>query len=498
MISLSLTKEGSSKYVVLNGFLMGPVTDPRIPIVPEVVTSRSSYDHLNQERGRFRENNVDNLQIIADLKHQPLDLEISPAPTVNYPDRVRWQCKTIAGVPTTTFASFGPGLPDKVGMWNTAYEWKQELLDRSDPYDVRIISVTAGKSSTYLLFSAVTVWRYRCISVSGNQFTYELSHYTFTGLAAKINARNWGVRQSAATIRGLIPSSGYTLISDGTKVATIYALSSALSLSIRDTIQKVETLAMVHLEPVNYPIPEKHFGDLAMEASDKVNANQVNMIAFLKDLRRPQELLPKLRNLRKLKTLANNYLVVKYGWLPTVSDLKEIWEAFHRAKPYFDPHGFKVYTSAHRETLVDGVRSFELEQHIKIAIDDTDEGVKDLIGRLDSIGFLPTFENVWDLLPYSFVVDWFTDVGGLLERIDSKLRLSRLGIRYTTMSLKKTGTYHLVPTPDLPFSGTIKLVHYHRWTSDQCPVPPLSVPLNGKTFNHWLEASALILQRTRK
>lgn len=257
-------------------------------------------------------------------------------------------------------------------------------------------------------------------------------------------------------------------------------------------------LAIAHLQPENFPTKEMHYGDLAMKASAKVNANQVNMIAFIADLRRPKEMLLKLRNLRKLKTLADNYLTINYGWLPTISDLQEIWEAMNRAKPYFDRHGFEIYTSGHRDVVLDGVRTFKLEQYLKIAIDDVDEGVKGLIGAVDSIGFLPTLENVWDLIPYSFVIDWFIGVGDFLERVDSHLRLLRLGIQYVTMSRKKTGTYDLVPTPSLPFSGTIELVHYQRWTSDQCPVPPLSAPSNTEPFDHWLEASALLVQRKKK
>jgi len=228
-----------------------------------------------------------------------------------------------------------------------------------------------------------------------------------------------------------------------------------------------------------------------------VNANSVNMIAFLRDLRKPQELIPKLRKLKKLRTTAGNYLSYKYGILPTIDDLKSIVAAVLKLKPYLDKNGFKTYGAGFTDSYTSSSITTKLEQHIKIAISDEDSAFDAIASKLDSMGFLPTLENVWDLIPYSFVLDWFVDVGDFLHRVDSRLRLVRLNIRYATMSRKETTSYKLIAGPNLPFAGPIDLVRYQRWVTDHCPVPPLSVSTPFSVSDHWLEAGALILSRSK-
>jgi hypothetical protein len=253
-------------------------------------------------------------------------------------------------------------------------------------------------------------------------------------------------------------------------------------------------------------IPEPvHFGDLAQEASARVNRNNINMIAFLKDIRNPKTMIPKLKNLSNLKTWSNNYLTVKYGVLPTISDLEHIWDAVKRAGPYIDKNGFSTY-SAGRTTLVPGVcRVFETdipvisgcEQHLKLALSNEDDGFQRIVEGLDNIGMLPTFENLWDIIPYSFVLDWFIDIGGFLERIDTHLRLERQNVRYVTMSQKESRVISF-PLGSMPYVfGELTRVYYHRWTSSQCPLPPLTLQQEPTPSDHWLEGGALIFQRIK-
>jgi hypothetical protein len=221
------------------------------------------------------------------------------------------------------------------------------------------------------------------------------------------------------------------------------------------------------------------------------------MIAFIRDLRKPQEMIPKLKNLKSLKSLANNYLTVNYGILPTIADVQTIVDAFKSAKPYLDKNGFKTYGAGYSDSTVVGDITYDLEQHIKLAIQDNDADILSLMNRLDSWGLLPTAENLWDLVPYSFVIDWLVDVGGYLERIDTRLRLKRLDIRYVTSSLKQTLRRDISPSNSFPYTGYVSLVQYHRWVSDQCPVPPLSLETTFQDFNHWLESTALLVQRQK-
>jgi hypothetical protein len=287
-------------------------------------------------------------------------------------------------------------------------------------------------------------------------------------------------------------------------VANLWLLSAVAPTSPAGALNFVDSKAYQVIDKVIWRNPETgaDYGDLAMKAVNKVNANSVNMIAFFRDLRDPAAMIPKLRNLSKLKTLADNYLVLKYGILPTIDDLQSIFEAFKRVKPHVDRNGFSVYRATESRTLTsDGIR-LDVDQRIKVAIEDEDDEFQMLIQRLDSMGFYPTFQNVWDLIPYSFVLDWFVDVGGFLERVDTRLRIARLNIRYATMSRKDTGMLAIAPahstTNPTFYTGSIQAVHYQRWVSDQCPQPPAFAQSETDPLSHWIEGAALIAQRGKK
>jgi hypothetical protein len=43
---------------------------------------------------------------------------------------------------------------------------------------------------------------------------------------------------------------------------------------------------------------------------------------------------------------------------------------------------------------------------------------------------------MWDLIPFSFVADWFVDVGGKLEAVDSAITFMAFDVQYVEMSMK--------------------------------------------------------------
>lgn len=289
-----------------------------------------------------------------------------------------------------------------------------------------------------------------------------------------------------------------TTVSNTQNTATWYYLDrDAIGVfSPQEAKLHCEALAQILLED-DFPLEDCAYGDLAMTASENVIRNDTNMLEFLRDLRHPKELIPRLRNLRNLKGIANTYLGVHYGVLPTIGDLKSIVGAFRKISPYLDRNGFSTYSAGHIASLEDGSMTYQLEQHLKLALGDEDDGFRALLQRLESMGTLPTFENLWDLVPYSFVIDWFSDVGDFLERIDTRLRLARLNIKYVTSSRKQTFSGPIPLDESIPYKGTIDLVRYHRWVEGHCPAPPLAPP-PSQGFNHWVEATALLVQRRRR
>lgn len=116
------------------------------------------------------------------------------------------------------------------------------------------------------------------------------------------------------------------------------------------------------------------------------------------------------------------------------------------------------------------------------------------VSALDKAGVLPSVDNIWELIPYTFVVDWFLHVGDVLEAQSARNRLARYNIRYVTMSQKDTFTKS-IGDGATSYVGVATVVNYHRWTTDRCPLPPLLPQFDTNGSSHWLEATALILQR---
>lgn len=507
MISLVSPLESEDRFFIWNNIAIGPCDLDGL-FQGEETQFRSSLSAIDQSKGIYGDNNVTHDKISGDVYYVPGFAASLAAPTMQYPyylkipaydlstydpywkkvidayfgfARSKQTARGYSGTSLSQIINWAFYRNPDTGLWTMtrilAFATSPTLITNCDQYE--ILSIRPNSTSK------------KSIIVSYRVKTYSSANGWPTGL-------DWTQERSYDDFESVIQGRPISKETTTTSLGSIYKFRYDAIFNPRDSRRKIDSL-VASLFPEEFPIKDKHYGDLASEASQQVNANSVNMIAFLRDLRKPQELIPKLRKLRNLKGLSDNYLTVEYGILPTISDIEEIIRAVKRIGPYLDKNGFETYTAGYHEVLTDKSMTYELTQRVKLAIDDEDDEFQALVQRLDSMGTLPTFENVWDLVPYSFVIDWFVDVGGFLERVDSSLRLSRLNIRYVTMSRKTNIRGSITtPKPETPFVGTIDWVHYHRWVSDQCPVPPLSLQTTFELPRHWLEAGALLAQRSKR
>jgi len=66
----------------------------------------------------------------------------------------------------------------------------------------------------------------------------------------------------------------------------------------------------------------------------------------------------------------------------------------------------------------------------KIVMDGSPSGLLSTILGADAIGILPKPSNLWDLVPFTFVVNWFTGVGNAIRRAEYALLLTSLPAYY--------------------------------------------------------------------
>lgn len=487
MISLDYPTANCVKFFIHSAIAFGPL-DGNLSYQATTIPIDLDSNLFRQARGIYGENSVLHSVSSGYLEYFPIFADCVPTPSLDFPRWVSIPVSTGMVMCQRGFAAnqavFVEGLQ--------ALNYYTQYATVRKPSGWRLVKVDAYKSSPFKAWRC-TVHDFVDFRWSNNQLKFTETVWQST-TTKDVASQNFSIPRSWEEIQAVIQKcTGWTSYST-TSVRDIYTTNPSLIKSPSVLAEDIAAL-MYTIARQNTAVPRKHFGDLAAQAVQGKRAVQVNMLAFLRDLKDVKSLIPKLKNLGKLKTWANNYLAVKYGILPTVDDLQKIVKAFNARKPFFDKNGYTMYNAKHLASVDDGSIAVSLEQRIKVAVADEDSDFDILLERLDSMGVLPTTENLWDLVRYSFVIDWFVDVGSLLERVDNRLRLMRYNIRYVTMSEKYAVSGVSTMSRAFPLNGSVSWRYYHRWVTDHCPLPPLTLTLSPTVADHWLEAAALIIQR---
>ena len=465
----------------------------------QILEFANETDEIYESPGIYGENYVLHEKASGMLAYNPLYVSVTGLPLYNpdeYLNRVSIPAYNFGGQPVSIIANHGfahDGCMSKCRIGTSSYYHFVVQTMAIDSLNVILWSIQGNATRLtsafkYELGPVITFDSiYARFSVKTTTYGFPINNpwdphkdYTLHDVLAEI-----GKKSSSSTSTTATTSQWFK----GRNIQQPICSPSSLKRAVE--------LRYAALKMEESPLELEPFGDLAMRASESVNANSVNMLEFLRDIGHPLDMIPKLSNLLKLRTHAGNYLAVQFGVLPTISDIQDIIGAFRKRKPYLDKCGFSVYNSSSSASASVKLHDFTLEQHLKLAIDDEDSDLDALTERLESWGILPTFENLWDLVPYSFVIDWLIDVGDLLRRVDTRMRLTRLNVRYVTMSVKRQTNKTFEWSAEFPYTGYIQSGYYYRWVSDQCPVPPTSLHASFLEFDHWIEALALLIQRRK-
>lgn len=240
----------------------------------------------------------------------------------------------------------------------------------------------------------------------------------------------------------------------------------------------------------------------------------------LRRIRAQRRLLPiGLHKQKVAENLADAWLELQFGWRPLLSDIKNGAQALHRYN-----RGNSVTTR--RITAVEtrrrelsnnayqqaesfagwGIRSVEMEHHQVIyrgavRVEAQDPKVFDpaLLG-FNPGSFVPT---AWELIPYSFLIDYFSNIGGIiygLSNLGTELAWCNRTVR---RSLEKTETafrWPLTWATGVSISGTYatcvsKSSTVERAAFNGNTIPGVAFKIPGFGSLKWLNIAALVASR---
>lgn len=203
------------------------------------------------------------------------------------------------------------------------------------------------------------------------------------------------------------------------------------------------------------------FAGVTLDFLDSAQYNQP--LKFLAESRAAWKGLTALSGARKLLVWsAKLYLLWRYVYKPTIKDCREVEQVvanWRKSKLRPESHvarGKVEGSSEFNGLLIKEQRWSKLSFSSPITSDQVD---------LYSLGLAPTLANLWDLIPFSFVLDWATNFNVLLDRIDFAVINRNYHIHYNTAGMKRTTEIECNTHPLLSFlgiEGTMKVTSYSR------------------------------------
>lgn len=239
------------------------------------------------------------------------------------------------------------------------------------------------------------------------------------------------------------------------------------------------------------------WGDLCQLSIDSVNYCSVNVISFIRELRDWRKLIPKIGKLLSPKTYASVYLWYKYGLTLSIQDsqalVKAVRNSFDDSLRCNDPGKKFAYAS---QFTVSRVRKYEVRStyRYKIAYEAYPAAVMNVIRELKRWGIYPTLENAWDMIPFSFVADWFTNLNEVLHEMDTHIFSEYYNVLWVCRSQKHI---RCVPGkeyfPGFAVVGEISQTNYQRTVKKTLDLPRVRLDLPSE-FHNYAEFTALIVQ----
>ncbi|DAD51654.1 maturation protein [ssRNA phage Esthiorhiza.2_3] len=220
------------------------------------------------------------------------------------------------------------------------------------------------------------------------------------------------------------------------------------------------------------------------------------------------------------KSAANNWLAYQYGWKPLLQDIHGIMESFAKLnKSDRTVQVARSSASGELSTSDDLIMNTAGSPHIgktyKLIQWNTRYGIRYRVDNhmsafLNQTGFTNPLNLAWEVLPYSFVVDWFLPIGPWLEAMTAWNGLTFLSgwrSKLTRVTTYNGVSYDGQRYPFFPTDSTMCNMHgsifaeritYTRTKLTSFPSQEIPKFKNPLGVEHALNAVALVRSAFRK
>lgn len=231
-------------------------------------------------------------------------------------------------------------------------------------------------------------------------------------------------------------------------------------------------------------------GDATQSAADAALKFTGNTGSLIKELIQLKETLLDLYKLLQgevsLDSLADLWLSARFGLKLTYQDTVELAKSFLN----------EVHSPSRLYNVARGGHTQIASARCKLYFDpNTRNQFASVMSKLMEWDLFPSLANVWDIVPYSFVVDWFIDIEGILSSIDSRTYLSVMEVFATCYTVKNTWVRR--SSTWLGLNGSFRFSHFIR----ECPTEPYqpypSFSGSLPSFKNIIDGTALIIQQRK-
>lgn len=192
----------------------------------------------------------------------------------------------------------------------------------------------------------------------------------------------------------------------------------------------------------------------------------------------------------KPSDISGRWLELQYGWRPLLSDSYQAVKAFHEISR--GPRSTLFRTSVERRGDFEGSQSPSQYSHryYEVLRKRLQYEMYEEMSTERQLGLTDPASVLWEIIPYSFVVDWFVPIGTYLDLLNG---IPNLKGRFLTTTIRRRAgfhdfVYHVDPTSPFPwvvrsYTGTnddsFRQTITSRVVSDQLTVPLPKFDLRG-------------------